>query len=266
MKKLSATLFLLLCPIVAFPQQGTVKAGYAVVTPLSPDTGKFVVTETFGLKIDSDSMQAGTIASDLTTNATLFVNVSERLARNSGIAFVNPWISDVRITMTVRREDGIVLGSKTIFVAGHSQISQLVTQLFSDLRQFPKEFSGMMAVKSSIPVGMVALRFRGPIFSTEPITRLDQAVSLPVLVPGVGGNGALLFPQFATGGGWATEIVIANLDTSILRFRVDIFGPDGSPMTVSLNGKTASVFFDLLVFPGGVLTLSPRDANGDSQF
>jgi hypothetical protein len=265
MKKLSTILLLLLCPAAALPQQGAVKAGYAVVTPLSPG-GKFVVTETFGLKLDLDSMQAGTVASDLTTSAVLFVNASERLARNSGIAFMNPWNSDARITMTIRRDDGIVLGSKTIFVPGRSQTSQLITQLFSDQRQLPKEFAGIMTVKSNLAVGIVALRFRGAIFSTEPITHLDQVVSLPALVPGVGGSGAVLFPQFAVGGGWATEFVIANLDTTILRFRVDVFAQDGSPMAVSLNGKTSNTFFDLLVFPGGVLTLTPRDANGDSQF
>jgi hypothetical protein len=110
------------------------------------------------------------------------------------------------------------------------------------------------------------LRFRGEIFSTEPITRLDQAVSLPVLLTGVGGSGALVFPQFAIGAGWATEFVIANLDAVPLRFRIDVFAQDGSPMAVSLNGKTASTFFDLLVFSGGVLTVAPRDANGDTQF
>lgn len=36
--------------------------------------------------------------------------------------------------------------------------------------------------------------------------------------------------------------------------------------TRSRNGKTASTFFDLLVLPGGVLTISPREGNGDSQF
>ena len=264
MKKLSAILLVLCCPAFAFPQQGTVKAGYAVVTPLT--SGKFTVSETFGLKIASDSMQAGTPGADLTTNAILFVNASDRLGRNSGIAFMNPWNQYARITMTVRREDGVILGSKTIFVPQHSQISQLVTQLFSDLQGFPKELTGMMAVKSSLPVGVVALRFRGAIFSTEPITRLDQATSLPVLLPGVGGGGAVVFPQFAVGAGWATEFVIANLDTIPLRFRIDIFTQDGSPMPVSLNGKTASTFFDLLVFSGGVLTVAPRDANGDSQF
>ncbi len=266
MKKLSAILLSLLCPAVAFPQQGTVKAGYAVVTPLSPATGSFVVTETFGLKLDSDSMQAGTEASALTTNAILFVNTSDRLGRNSGIAIANPSSSDASITMTIRRDDGVVLGSKTIFVPPHSQISRLVTQLFSDLRPFPKELTGTMAVISSVPVGMVALRFRGAVFSTEPITTMDQPVSLPVVFPGVGGTGAVLFPQVAVGAGWATEFVIANLDTTSLRFRLDVFAQDGSPMSISLNGKTASTFFELLVFPGGVLTLSPRDLKGDSQF
>ena len=264
MRELSAILLMLCCPAFAFPQQATVKAGYAVVTPLTP--GRFTVTETFGLKIASDSMQAGTLAADLTTNATLFVNVSDRLGRNSGVALINPWTQDARITLTIRREDGVSLGSKTIFVPARSQTSQLITGLFSDLQSFPRELAGMMTVKSTMPVGILALRFRGPIFSTEPITRLDQAISLPVLLPGVGGSGALVFPQFAVGGGWATEFVIANLDTTILRFRIDIFAQDGSPMAVSLNGKTANTFFDLLVFPGGVLTVAPRDANGDTQF
>ena len=266
MKKRLAVFMLFLLPTMVFPQQGTMKTGYAVVTLVSPGSGRFLVSETLGLKTASDSIQTEMQAANLTTSAVWFVNASDSLGRNSGVTLVNPWTSAARVTLTVRREDGVILATKTIIVPAHWQTSQLITQIFSDQPDFSVGLTGMLAVKSSLPMGMMALRFRGNTFSAGPITRLDQAASLPVLLPGIGGSSAALFPQVAAGSGWASEFVIANLDTVSLTFRVDVFAQDGSPMAIGLNGKTASTFFGLLVLPGGVLTISPLDTGGNSQF
>jgi hypothetical protein len=47
---------------------------------------------------------------------------------------------------------------------------------------------------------------------------------------------------------------------------VDLFKPDGTPLSATLNRQTAISFTDLTIPAGGVLTLSPRDNNGDSRF
>jgi hypothetical protein len=123
------------------------------------------------------------------------------------------------------------------------------------------------AGSSPLPVSVIGLRFRGSNFSTLPVTGLSTSTTaLPVIAAGVGGTGAILLPQFAAGGGWATELVLANTGTSSLTVRVDLFKEDGTPLTTSLNGQSASSFANLTIPAGGVLTLAPRDSDGDDDF
>src|SRR2546426_5045278 len=65
-----------------------IQAGYGVVTPVSATTGGttsgLVVFETFGLRGEGGTTQAGVLPPDLTTNAILFVDSSGRLSKNLG--------------------------------------------------------------------------------------------------------------------------------------------------------------------------------------
>ena len=78
--------------------------------------------------------------------------------------------------------------------------------------------------------------------------------------------GAVLLPQFVAGGGWASEIVIANPGSDSLTVRVDLFKPDGTSMMVKLNGQSANSFSNLTVPAKGVIVLAPRDSEGNSRF
>ena len=113
---------------------------------------------------------------------------------------------------------------------------------------------------------MIGLRFRGDNFSTIPTTNLSTPVPLSEVAPGVGGASAVILPHFAAGGGWASEIVLANTSATSLVVRVDIFGRNGSPLTVTLNDQTQSSFQNLTIPAGGVVVLAPRDNQGNSDF
>jgi hypothetical protein len=76
---------------------------------------------------------------------------------------------------------------------------------------------------------------------------------------GIGGSNAVLLPQFVSGGGWESQIVISNPGSSALTVRVDLFNSDGTPLSTTLNGQTGSSFIGLTIPAGGVLTLSPKD-------
>jgi len=41
------------------------------------------------------------------------------------------------------------------------------------------------------------------------------------------GETALLLPQFATGGGWSTDVVIANATGMAQTVRIDFYNPEG---------------------------------------
>jgi len=293
MRRLFGILFLILCSTALVlaeepknenkdrddhDDDAPIQAGYGVVTPVaattSGTTSGLVVFETFGLRKNhglGETSQAGVLPPDLTTNSILFVDSNGRLSKNLGVAIVNPNASNVNVTMTLKDEDGHQLGSaKTVNVPSHQQTSKFVTELFTD-SSIPRDVTGTLAITTagtgSLPVSVIGLRFRGSNFSTLPVTNLSgNAGSLPVIATGVGGPGAVLVPQFAAGGGWATELVLANTGTTSMTVRVDLFTKDGTPLTTTLNGKTASSFTDLTIPAGGVLTLAPRDRNGDDDF
>jgi hypothetical protein len=245
--------------------QEPLQVGWAVITPLPVTTNGLVVFETFGLsRTATDTAQAGVLPSGLTTNALVFVTSSTRLSRNVGVAIVNPQSTSVNVTLTLKRDDGTSFPtSPTITVQPMQQISRFVTELFSGL---PADFIGTVTVTATNPVAVVGLRFRGANFSTIPITNVTSGAAVPTISAGVGGAGAVLLPQFATGGGWATEIVLANTTSTSMTVRVDLFKSDGTALTATLNNQTSSVFPNLTIPAGGVLTLAARNTTGDSVF
>jgi hypothetical protein len=253
-----------------------VQSGYAVVTPattsgLVEGTG-LIVFETFGMRHGPlGTSQAGVLPPGLTTNAVMFVDSSGRLSKNLGIAIVNPNSSNQNVALTLRKNDGTQLGTTTVTVPSLHQTSTFITQLFSS-STIPSDVTGTLAItsagSSTLPVSVIGLRFRGDNFSTLPVTDLSgNPGPLPAFpTTGVGGAGAVLLPQFAAGGGWATELVLMNTSTSSLTVRVDLFKPDGTPLSTTLNGQTGSSFTNLVIPAGGVLVLAPRNPGGEDDF
>jgi hypothetical protein len=262
---------------------GPIHAGYAVVTPvvvtmgattcgttttIGSSTSGLVVFETFGLRHDggATATQAGVLPPDLTNSAMLFVESEGKLSKNVGVAIVNPNSSNVNVILTLFDAVGKQVATATLTVVSHQQIAEMVTQLFSSPSAVPSDFTGTLIITSPLPVSVIGLRFRGADFSTLPATNL-AGVSTPVPPLGNGGGpGAILLPQFAAGGGWATELVMVNSSSTLMTVRVDLFKQDGTPLTTALNGQSASSFTGINICPGGVMLLAPRNANGDDDF
>ena len=250
-----------------------VQSGYAVVTPSTTSGTGLVVFETFGWRRggDAGTPQAGVLPPGLTTNAVLFVDSKGKLSKNLGLAMVNPNSSNVNVSMLLRDSNGSQLGAtKIVNIPSHQQVVTFVTQIFSGT-SIPRDVTGTLAItsagSSNLPVSVMGLRFRGSNFSTVPITDLSgNPGPLPTIATGVGGTGAVLLPQFVTGGGWATELVLMNTGTGIITVRVDLFNSSGNPLSATLNGHNASSFTNLNIPPGGVLILAPRDSDGDDDF
>jgi hypothetical protein len=243
---------------------GPVEVGYAVLTPVTPTTGGLTVFETFGFKTGDETLQAEVIPGALVTEASLFASTSDRLGRDLGVAITNPGSAQARLMLSLRRDDGILLFTRTLFVPARRQTASFVTEIFAG--QIPAEFSGTVSISSTVPVAILALRFRGTSFSTEPLIDPVSSGTLPVISAGVGGANATLLAHFVSGGGWASEIVVVNTNATQSNVRVDFFKQDGTPMTVRLNGSARSTFFNLTFPARGVFTLAPRDSNGDSRF
>jgi hypothetical protein len=94
-----------------------------------------------------------------------------------------------------------------------------------------------------------------PAFTTTlPVatTVTSAGFGVPQLSVGVGGPGALLLPQVATGGGWVTQITIANTSSVAQTVRVDFFNADGAQLTTPFGSTVPSI----VIAPGGVATLT----------
>jgi hypothetical protein len=238
-------------------------AGAFAQTSGSP--GGLVVFETFGLGVGTAATQAGVLPGVMTTRTVLFATAGARLSRNLGLAVVNPGSTATNVTMTLRRGgDGTTSAVKVITVGARQQVSKFISELFSDVPEIPVDFDGSLAIASDTPVAMVALRFRGAVFSTIPITSLTGSTPVPQVAPGVGGAGAVILPQFAAGGGWSSEIVISNTTAIPATVRVDLFKQDGTPLTTSLNGQSGSSFQNIVIPAEGIL-IQDNDDNGALQ-
>lgn len=245
---------------------GPVQTGYAVVTPSFGAPG-VTVMETVGLRQSGQATQTTITPPQLIQSGIMFVNESVLLSKDIGIAVVNPNSSLASITFTVRKNDGTTLQTRTIQVPTRSQTVEFLTQIFANGSVLPTEFTGSVEIDSTAPVSVAGLRFRNGNYSAIPFVPLTSLTStLPVIATNVGGSGASLLPLFVAGGGWATEIVIANTNSSSVTVRLDLFTETGSSLTTALNGQNFSSVTNLTIPAKGILVYAPRDRNGDDDF
>jgi hypothetical protein len=232
------------------------QTGYAVVTVIPyPGTGTTLAAmSTVGLKTDTATIQTAFATPGLTSSASIFVDVSERLGRNLGISMVNPSDVPASVTLVIRGPNGAQLAARTMPLAGRQQLAGFVTGLVP----IPStEVTGTLSIESTTPLSIAAIRFAGSTFSAVPATNLGSPSSL---------SNAFVLPLFVDGSGWATQIALSNPGSAPVLFRLDLFKNDGSPMTSTLNGRTGISFINLAVSGGGALVMAPRNATGDGPF
>jgi hypothetical protein len=258
-------------------EQGNIRSGYVVITP---DGNSAVPTPTVTYGMIHGGVvqsQAGIIPVPMTTDASLFVEVIPGIGRNLGIALANPAASANDVTLTLR--DAVGTGTNavvTVSVPPQQQLARFLTDLFPD-GVIGAGFRGSLRLQSSTPLSVLGLRFSGTEFSTLPAAGNTSSAGIPTRtltagsaafspLPGViGGANAVILPQFAMSGGWATQIALVNNTGALASGRVDIVDTSGKPMAVNLNGTSASTFTYSLQ-PAATFVLAPRDANGQSPF
>src|SRR5262249_829416 len=151
-------------------------------------------------------------------------------SRNIGVAIVNAGTATTAITITLRSEDGSIVGSpSTVSVAAHHQVAQFIHELFGS-EAIGAGFRASLRLPGTGPFAAIGLRFAGNVFSTIPITPIST----------VSGNASLILPQFAIAGGWATQIVLVNNANAAIFGRIELFDASGTPLPVKLNGETKS--------------------------
>jgi sugar lactone lactonase YvrE len=166
--------------------------------------------------------EAGVPASGLITSGRIYAEINSTV--NTGIAIANPTNQPATISFFFTDSSGD-FGRNATTIPPNGQIARFLNQPpFSG----PSSLTGAFTFSSSIPVSVVALRGRTNersefLLTTLPVADLSAAAS----------TGVLVFPHFAAGGGWTTQIVLVNSTDATLTGGLEFRDPSGQVTTAS---------------------------------
>ncbi len=256
-------------PVFCQAASGSTQVGYGIVTVAFGSITNLKVVETFGFSSGSTISQGSVAPATLATQAALLVSVDPSLQRDTGMAIANPGPSNANLTLTLFDSSGLSVATRTITVLSGRQTARFVTEIFAGTPNLNQPFDGTLVLTSDFPVGITALRFRGPGFSSLPLDiRVASSNPLPLIFGGsVGGPTAVMLSHVAAGGGWASQIAVGNSGSFPMIVRIDFFDQNGIPLTVSLNNQSGSSFTNVQIPSGGVVILStPPGQSGVPAF
>jgi predicted outer membrane repeat protein len=153
---------------------------------------------------------------------------------NTGVAIANPGSAPATVSFYFTGANGN-FGSRNVVIPANGQIAAFLDQApFYGL----KPLTGSFTFSSSSRVAAVALRGftneRGEfLMTTLPVANL----SVPAAVGSI-----QIFPHFADGGGWRTEIALVNPTDSELAGTILFKDQSGTALTMTLDGRTNSSF------------------------
>jgi hypothetical protein len=180
--------------------------------------------------------EAGVPASGLMAQGRLYAEISS--AVRSGVAIANPNTDPAVVSFTFIDESGQTISSGSTTIAANSQIAGFLNDIpFSG----PSAFSGTFGFSASKPIAVVALR--GLINERSDLIW----TTLPVADPGSPGGTASppVFPDFADGGGWGTQIMLVNPTDGAISGSLRFFDPSGQPVSsldYSIPARSAQRF------------------------
>ncbi len=180
--------------------------------------------------------EAGVPASPLIRSGRIYAEVSGPV--NTGLALVNPNDGPARINFFFTDATGKDFGAGNVVIASRQQIAKFLNE---EPFNGGTSVSGTFTFSSDVPVSVIALRGfsnqRGDfLITTLPVTALPADAELPGL-----------FPHFADGGGWVTQIILVNPTDETISGKVNFFGQGsatgpGTALEVTIDSQTASSF------------------------
>ncbi len=249
---------------------GEVQSGYASV---DVDFGKAPYgTAVFSLQQNGEIVsEVGVPASPPTQSARIFIDYRQGVAAGSGtidiytgLAAVNFGNRKASVAYTLRDLGGNTLaaGNGTLDIGIH--FAKFIHELREVAPDFdlPSDFPvakkfGTLDISSDQPMSIVALRLtsnqRGEtLLTTTPIADLNK--------PSVAGPA--FFPQFVDGGGYISSIVMMNTSTTRMTGSLEIFGDNGSPLSIRPVGGSSGSAFPYVIEGGGSALL---ESDGSSS-
>ncbi|HEY3132412.1 MAG TPA: BACON domain-containing carbohydrate-binding protein [Acidobacteriota bacterium] len=219
--------------------------GYARVQPDSGQTSPSGLA-IFGLRQNGILVsEAGVPVSVLLQTARIYAEVSDSV--NTGLAIANPNDQDAMISFYFTDADGVDFGAGDFTIPANGQIATFLNQ---EPFNGGSSINGTLTFNANIPVAAIALRG----FTNERSEFL--ITTLPVVELLAEAPGAALFPHFADGGGWTTQLVLINPTDQVIEGTVQFVGQGSDttpaePVAVAIEGETESAF---------AYTIAPRSS------
>lgn len=216
---------------------GSLGVGYARIVPNSGSTTPAGLA-IFGFRQNGILVtEAGVPASPLIRSGRIYAEVDG--AVNTGLAVANPNGQPANMSFFFTDGGGTNFGAGNTVVPANGQIAAFLNQApFNG----GNSIRGTFTFNSNVPVGVIALRGLSNersefLITTLPVADLSLAAS----------TAAAIFPHFADGGGWTTQIVMVNTSDEVQTGTVQFIGQGtvsapAQPVTVTVDGTTASSF------------------------
>lgn len=174
--------------------------------------------------------EAGVPASGLLTSGRIYAEISSTI--NTGIAIANPTNQTATITFFFTDSNG-EFGRDWTTIPPNGQIATFLNEV--PFNGHPS-LTGTFTFSSNIPVSVVALRGRINersefLLSTLPVTDLSAPLSTAPIV----------FPHFAAGAGWTTQIVLVNPTDTTLTGGLEFRDPSGQVTNLFDNNLIYSI-------------------------
>jgi len=180
--------------------------------------------------------EAGVPASKLLSQGRMYAETSG--AVHSGLAIANPNGDSSVVSFSFIDTDGRTVSTGSTTILANRQVAAFLDdpQIFNG----PANFSGAFTFSASNPVAVVALRgvFNERselIWTTLPVFEIGSPPAASSTV----------FPHFADGGGWTTQIMLVNPGDSAVTGTLRFSDPAGqalSTLNYSIPGRSAQQF------------------------
>ncbi len=174
--------------------------------------------------------EAGVPASGVIASGRIYAEISSTI--NTGIAMANPTNQTATITFFFSDSSGD-FGPNATTIPPNSHIATFLNQAPFNGRS---SLTGTFTFSSNIPVSVLALRGRVNergefLLTTLPVTDLSAP---PSAAP-------IIFPHFAAGGGWTTQIVLVNPTDTALTGGLEFRDPSGQVTNPFNNDLTYTI-------------------------
>ena len=247
---------------------GSLRMGYGRIAPSdgSPTPAGVAV---FAFRQDGVLIsEAGVPASEPVSSGRLFAEVGGVV--NTGVAFANPNDRPAVVQFYFTDTGGVRRAEGSFELGARGHIAKLLNAApFNS----GSRYLGTLTFSSSVPVAVTALRLLFNAAGELLTTTLPVAPLRTASIQFSSADGPVVFPHFADGRGWATQVVLVNPTDAAIAGTVEFMRPGSStesvaPAIVTLEDGRSGSRFDYAIPAGSAqrfTTSNPADVQSSGS-